>query len=383
MAGTEAVATEEAAADAVALASAASGRRVILGLAGPPGAGKSTLARAIVGYAQELAGDKWAAYVPMDGYHLSNAQLKRIGLENRKGAPATFDVDGYAAMLARLAADRGTDVYVPDYDRRLHEPVAARLLVPAPARLVVTEGNYLALDDSCWRAARRHIDQLWYVEAPDALRAERLIARQVAGGRDAQAARQWVERSDYLNGELVKRSKPGADRTVIVASALEAARALGRAFSHDDASRVVLAVGDLESGESAQRQDSHQDRVHGALDVPLVGVGVIGQFRVGEPGRPGHENAVVSHVGGDMVAAALAVGVVPMESRNLQRLVDAGDQRCPPARAAGDVLLYLRDEAVELRIPGPPQPAVPPWRCGFGLEVILIAREQERVSHGA
>lgn len=287
MAGSEAVALDALAADAVALASSGGGRRVILGLAGPPGAGKSTLARGIAGYAQERMGVRWAAYFPMDGYHLSTAQLKRIGLENRKGAPATFDVDGYAAMLARLAADPGTDVYVPDYDRRLHEPIAARLLVPAPARLVVTEGNYLALDDPRWREARRHIDQLWYVEAPDALREERLIARQLAGGRDAQAARQWVERSDHLNGELVKRSKPSADRTVTPASALgtsEAASALGWAFGHDDAPRVVLVIRDLEGGESAQRQDGHQDRVHGALDVPLVGVGVIRQVRVGEPG---------------------------------------------------------------------------------------------------
>jgi pantothenate kinase len=205
----------EAAGEAVELALAASGRRFVLGLAGPPGAGKSTLAEAIVDYACARMGDDWAAYFPMDGYHLSNAQLQRLRLEHRKGAPATFDVDGYLAMLARLTADPAADVYVPEYDRRLREPIAARLLVPAAARLVVTEGNYLALDDLAWRPARQFIDVLWYVEAADSVRESRLVSRQLNGGRDARAAREWVERSDRLNGELVKLSKANADRVII------------------------------------------------------------------------------------------------------------------------------------------------------------------------
>lgn len=207
-------AAREAAHDAVEIATAASGRRVIIGLAGPPGAGKSTLAVAIVAQARASRGDDWAAYLPMDGYHLSNAQLERLGLLDRKGAPATFDVDGYVVMLGRVAADDGSDIYVPDYDRTLHEPIAARHRIPAAARLVVTEGNYLAVDAPQWRAARRHIDHLWYVDAADAVREERLIARQLAGGRGEREARDWVERSDRRNGELVKQSKPNADRVM-------------------------------------------------------------------------------------------------------------------------------------------------------------------------
>lgn len=210
----ELTASDGAARDAVEAAESAGGRRFVLGLAGPPGAGKSTLAEFIVEYARAHRGESWAAYFPMDGYHLSNAQLERLGLRHRKGAPATFDVDGYVAALSRLTADSGEDIYVPGYDRSLHEPIAARLLVPAAARLVVTEGNYLALDDPRWRAARDMIDQLWYVDAPDSLREERLIARQVAGGRGADAARAWVASSDHPNGELVKRSRTNADRTV-------------------------------------------------------------------------------------------------------------------------------------------------------------------------
>jgi pantothenate kinase len=203
-----------AAGDARRLALAAGGRRVILGLAGPPGAGKSTLAVAIVALAQQAEGPDWAAYLPMDGFHLSNRQLSRLALLGRKGAPETFDADGYAALLARVAADDGRDVYAPDYDRALHEPVAARHLIPAAARLVVTEGNYLAVDTAPWRAARAHLDQVWYIDAPDPVREARLVERQLAGGRDEQAARDWVARSDRPNGELVKHSRAQADRVV-------------------------------------------------------------------------------------------------------------------------------------------------------------------------
>jgi pantothenate kinase len=204
---------------AIDLTSSAGGRRMILGLAGPPGAGKSTLAAAIVTAARAAVAHDWAVCLPMDGYHLSNAQLERLGLLDRKGAPATFDTDGYAAMLARVAADGGRDIYAPDYDRTVHhEPIAARILIPGAARLVVTEGNYLAVGTAQWRSARSYIDHLWYVETPDQVRRTRLIERQLAGGRGAQAARDWVERSDLPNGELVKLSRRNADRVISLAS---------------------------------------------------------------------------------------------------------------------------------------------------------------------
>lgn len=206
--------TADAVRDAIELARASAKARVIVGLAGPPGAGKSTLAEAIVAAARAAHGSSWAAYFPMDGFHLSNAQLDRLGRADRKGAPDTFDVAGYVATLARIAAGTESDIYVPGYDRSLHEPIAARLVIFPGTRLVVTEGNYLAIDHKDWLQARRLIDHLWYVDAPDELREKRLVARQIAGGRTPGAALDWVARSDRPNSELVKLSRESADRII-------------------------------------------------------------------------------------------------------------------------------------------------------------------------
>ncbi|WP_067601149.1 nucleoside/nucleotide kinase family protein [Nocardiopsis listeri] len=191
-------------------------RRTVLGLAGAPAAGKSTLARYLVHAVNETLGADTAGYLPMDGYHLSNAQLERLGRSDRKGAPDTFDVHGYLAMLRRLPVETDHPVYVPDYDRRLHEPVAARHVIEPHTRLVVTEGNYLASDHAPWDQVRGLMVELWYVEATDLVRERRLNRRQRAGGAGANAAREWVERSDRPNGELVKRFRDNCTRVVRV-----------------------------------------------------------------------------------------------------------------------------------------------------------------------
>ncbi|WFB09297.1 nucleoside/nucleotide kinase family protein [Streptomyces sp. LX-29] len=194
-------------------AGAAPGRRV-LGIAGPPGAGKSTLARALVAEVNRRHGPDTAGYLPLDGFHLSNAQLERLALASRKGSAPSFDVWGYAALLHRVVAEPEREIYVPDYDRTLHEPVAARHRLAPGAPLVITEGNYLGCDTPGWRDARRHLAALWYLEAPDEVRHERLVARQLAGGRDAGAAAAWVTDNDHPNGELVKRSRSRCDRVL-------------------------------------------------------------------------------------------------------------------------------------------------------------------------
>lgn len=180
----------------------------LLGLCGPPAAGKSTLAAALVRGVEARLGAGSAALLPLDGFHLSEAQLHRLGLADRKGSPPSFDVQGYLALLRRVRSAPPHDIYVPDYDRSLHEPVAARLVVPTGVRLVVTEGNYLGLDAAGWEQVPDLLDQLWYVDAPEALRERRLAERHRGNGSSAERARGRIEGNDRPNGELVAAMPP-------------------------------------------------------------------------------------------------------------------------------------------------------------------------------
>lgn len=186
----------------------AAGRRVLLGLAGPPGAGKSTLAEALAAHCGARA-----VVVPMDGFHLAQAELQRLGRAGRKGAPDTFDAAGYAALLARLRAQRPGDpaVYAPAFRREIEEPVAGAIAVEAHVPLVITEGNYLLLDADGWAGVRPLLDACWWVEVDDALRRERLVARHRRFGRSADAARRWVEGTDEPNAQRIAAGRARAD----------------------------------------------------------------------------------------------------------------------------------------------------------------------------
>jgi pantothenate kinase len=187
-----------------ARALAESGPRKILGIAGPPGGGKSTVARAVVA---EL-GDR-ARLVPMDGFHLAQAELVRLGRRDRMGAPDTFDAAGYAALLRRLHTDEPV-VYAPEFRREIEEPIAGAIAVPRAVPLVVTEGNYLLL----WPEIKPLLDETWYVETDEELRVERLIQRHIEFGKTPEYARAWVMRSDERNAELVARTAAHADHLV-------------------------------------------------------------------------------------------------------------------------------------------------------------------------
>lgn len=184
------------------------GHRVLLGLAGAPGAGKSTLAAGLVA---ALPGR--AALVPLDGFHLDDAVLDALGRRDRKGAPDTFDAAGYVALLRRLR-DAGDDVvYAPEFRRAQEQAVAGALPVPRGVPLVVTEGNYL-LADGAFAPVRGLLDEAWYVEADPVLRRSRLVARHVAHGRPPQAAGDWVARTDDPNAVLVETTRSRADLVV-------------------------------------------------------------------------------------------------------------------------------------------------------------------------
>lgn len=190
------------------------GSRAILGIAGSPGAGKSTLVDLLVTRIRAAEGDDWVAYVPMDGFHLADAQLDRIGARGRKGAPDTFDVAGYAHLLERVKREVDEPVYVPGFDRTLEQPLAAALVVLPSARLVVTEGNYLLLDDPDWARARDAMDAVWFVTSDESKRIARLIARHIEFGKTPDEARAWVETTDQRNAELVAGTVGKADRVI-------------------------------------------------------------------------------------------------------------------------------------------------------------------------
>ncbi|MFC8342923.1 nucleoside/nucleotide kinase family protein [Streptomyces sp. NPDC057280] len=194
-------------------------RRAILGIAGSPGAGKTTLAETLV---RELnaGGEPWVAHVPMDGFHLADVELDRLGLRDRKGAPPTFDAAGYAALLRRLRAeeDTGDVVYAPGFERVLEQPIAGAVPVPPSARLVVTEGNYLLLGTGAWPRVREQLDEVWFCELEEGERIRRLVARHEEFGKGHEEAVAWVLRTDQRNAELVASTRDRADLIVPVAT---------------------------------------------------------------------------------------------------------------------------------------------------------------------
>jgi len=191
------------------------GRRRLLGLAGAPGSGKTTLAAAL---AAALGED--AAVVGMDGFHLADATLVAWGRRERKGAPDTFDAAGYVALLRRLREDADAVVHAPLFRREIEEPIAGAVPVRRGTPLVITEGNYLLLDDGDWAGVRPQLDAVWFVEPDDAVRRERLVARRVGLGEDARSARAWALGPDERNARLVAATRERADLVVRVADRL-------------------------------------------------------------------------------------------------------------------------------------------------------------------
>ena len=194
------------------------GPRAVLGIAGPPAAGKTTLAKALVTALAAapppgLRAD-WVAHVPMDGFHLADAELERLGLRDRKGAPETFDAGGYAALLRRLHEDRDETVYAPGFERVIEQPIAGSIGVPPAARLIVTEGNYLLLDEPRWTSVRALLSEVWYVDLEQGERLRRLVDRHVRFGKDRTAARAWANGTDERNARLIAASRDRADLVV-------------------------------------------------------------------------------------------------------------------------------------------------------------------------
>ena len=183
------------------------GGRKILGIVGPPGCGKSTLAAALL----DLLGDD-AVAVPMDGYHLANVELARLGRAGRKGAEDTFDSAGYVSLLRRLKNQQGNEiVYAPEFRREIEEPIANAIPVFPETQLVITEGNYLLLDHGHWAGVSELLDEIWYVDIDHSIRRERLVKRHMHFGRSQSAAEDWVANTDEPNAVRIEATKHRAD----------------------------------------------------------------------------------------------------------------------------------------------------------------------------
>lgn len=196
-------------------------RPAILGVCGAPGAGKTTLVEALVDALVAAPppgeGPEWVAHVPMDGFHLADVELDRLGRRSRKGAPDTFDADGYAALLGRLAEPGRTRVtYAPAFDRSIEQPIACAIPVDPRCRLIVSEGNYLLHADEAWTGVRRVFDEVWFADVDGDLRRERLVERHIRFGKSPAAARDWVERVDEKNAREILAFRELADQIVDV-----------------------------------------------------------------------------------------------------------------------------------------------------------------------
>ncbi|WP_288541009.1 nucleoside/nucleotide kinase family protein [uncultured Bifidobacterium sp.] len=203
-------------------------KRVILGIVGAPGAGKSTLAQVLAesfangvpaeytSSGKAIEGENFSAWVPMDGYHLADVELRRLGRLSRKGAIDTFDARGYRSLLFRILDGEDGVIYAPMFERDLEQPLAGAIPVFPWTRLVVTEGNYLLDGTDAWQGVRAAMSEVWYVDVDDDLRRERLVERHIQFGKTPEHARRWVMDVDEINARRIAEHRDQADVFVAV-----------------------------------------------------------------------------------------------------------------------------------------------------------------------
>ena len=185
----------------------ATGQRKVLGIAAAPGAGKSTLAECLL---QALGAQ--ALVVPMDGFHLANSELQRLGRRGRKGAPDTFDAAGYVNLLRRIKAQQpGETIYAPEFRRDLEEGIAGAIAIEVSTPLIITEGNYLLMDDGAWSQVRGTLDEVWYLDINRTLRHQRLLERHMRFGRSREDALAWIAGTDEPNAVRIEHTRQHAN----------------------------------------------------------------------------------------------------------------------------------------------------------------------------
>jgi pantothenate kinase len=189
-----------------------SSERVLIGIIGKPGAGKSTLSKFLLAKLPK----EFVTVVPMDGYHLSNKVLKDLKRADRKGAPDTFDVAGFISLVKRIRSEQTQNIYYPIFDRAIEESIAAQGVVTSATKVVIVEGNYLLHDDGGWEVCNDLLDESWMVDVDDDKRISRLISRHIAYGKDPEAAKAWAKGTDEVNAKLIERGRIRADFVVAI-----------------------------------------------------------------------------------------------------------------------------------------------------------------------
>ncbi|MCO5072609.1 MAG: nucleoside/nucleotide kinase family protein [Rhizobiaceae bacterium] len=180
--------------------------RVIVAVAGPPAAGKSTIAAEVAALLPEGS----AAVVSMDGFHYDDGVLEQIGLRHRKGAPETFDFGGYESLLHRLkAAD--ADVAAPVFDRSIEISRGSASIVPRDAKFIITEGNYLLLNEDPWTRLAPLFEITVFLDVPREEVERRLVQRWIDSGRGTDAGRAWIDSNDMPNVDRVLANSRKAD----------------------------------------------------------------------------------------------------------------------------------------------------------------------------
>ncbi len=186
--------------------------RVLIGIIGKPGAGKSTLSR----FLMTKLPKEFVTVVPMDGYHLSNKVLKDLKRADRKGAPNTFDVAGFISLIKRIRSEQTQSIYYPIFDRAIEESISAQGVVTSATKVVIIEGNYLLHDGGGWEVVNDLLDESWMVDVDDDKRIARLIQRHISYGKSPEAAKAWAKGTDEANAQLIERGRNRADFVVAI-----------------------------------------------------------------------------------------------------------------------------------------------------------------------
>jgi pantothenate kinase len=187
--------------------------RTLIGIVGKPGAGKSTVVEEI----QKRFDSSKVSIIPMDGFHLSNEELISLGRRERKGAPDTFDVEGFTSLIMRVKQIKNEDLAFPIFHREIEASVENEGIVSKESRVVVIEGNYLFSTEHNWDQVYPLLDHTWFIEIDDEVRIERLIARHIRYGKTPEEAEAWSRGSDEVNARFITSTAHRAENRIKLA----------------------------------------------------------------------------------------------------------------------------------------------------------------------